>query len=53
MSLDDARKKAAPMGQAAKDGIDIRKEQRRLSKAKGVSFTQAFEDFSPSGSSIF
>lgn len=33
------------MRQAAKDGIDIRKEQRRISKAKGVSFTQAFEDF--------
>lgn len=45
VSLDDARKKAAPMRQAAKDGIDIRKEQRRISKAKGVSFTQAFEDF--------
>lgn len=45
VSLDDARRKAAPMRQAAKDGIDIRKEQRRLSKAKGVSFTQAFEEF--------
>jgi len=33
------------MRQAAKDGIDIRKEQCRLSKAKGVSLTQAFEDF--------
>lgn len=45
VSLDDARRKAVPMRQAAKDGIDIRKEQRRISKAKGVSFTQAFEDF--------
>jgi len=33
------------MRQAAKDGIDIRKDQRRISKAKGVSFTKAFEDF--------
>jgi integrase len=45
VSLEDARKKAAPMRQAAKDGIDVRNEQRRISKAKGVSFTQAFEDF--------
>ncbi|MFA5955524.1 tyrosine-type recombinase/integrase [Hyphomicrobium sp.] len=45
VSLDDARRKAVPMRQAAKDGIDIRKEQRRISKAKGVSFTQAFDDF--------
>lgn len=45
VSLDDARTKAAPMRQAAKDGIDIRKDQRRISKAKGVSFTKAFEDF--------
>ena len=29
----------------AKDGIDVRREQRRTAKAKGVSFTQAFEDF--------
>ncbi|MFA7306364.1 MAG: tyrosine-type recombinase/integrase [Hyphomicrobium sp.] len=45
VSLNDARKKAVPMRLAAKDGIDIRKEQRRISRARGITFTQAFEDF--------
>jgi integrase len=45
VSLDDARKKAAPMRQAAKDGLDARKEQRRAAKYKGVTFAKAFDDF--------
>lgn len=34
VSLEDARRKAVPMRQGAKDGIDIRKEQRRISIRK-------------------
>jgi len=45
VSLDDARKKAAPMRQAAKDGVDARKEQRRATKCKSVTFAMAFDDF--------
>jgi hypothetical protein len=33
------------MRQAARDGVDIRKEQRRIAKSKGVTFAKAFDDF--------
>ena len=45
VSLDDARKKAVPMRQAANDGLDARKEQRQAAKCKGVTFAMAFDDF--------
>ncbi len=45
VNLDDARKKALPMRQSAKDGLDARMEQRRAAKFKGVTFAMAFDDF--------
>lgn len=44
VGLDTAREKAAELRRGARDGRDVRTEQR-LAQRPGVTFEQAFEDF--------